>query len=234
MLRTHQSDVAVTRDVRFSNFFGTLAWNVTEGLFSSHNLMPVLIGGAGALAVYPVDMEISDHLIGEAAAVGHAGHAIGHPMTTVASVLTSVVAAQYTQNRRFRGFAYTLAQAQILDSTLKYVLKGSISRTRPSGENDNSFPSGHTSTTLTLATVAASYYGYRVAIPAYAAAAFVGLSRLERGKHFPSDIVFGATLGYIAGRTAIRGTERSLLPEGVTIAPVVSPDRAGLLGSWKF
>ena len=45
------------------------------------------------------------------------------------------------------------------------------------------------------------HYGWRVGIPAYAFAGYVAGSRLNEGVHFLSDVVFGATLGIIAGRT---------------------------------
>ena len=59
-------------------------------------------------------------------------------------------------------------------------------------------------------------------------------SRVEQGKHYLSDVVFGATLGYIAGRTAVRGTDRSLEQPRMTLLPVVGRDRAGLVALWTF
>ena len=41
--------------------------------------------------------------------------------------------------------------------------------------------------------------------PAYAVAAYVGASRVQAGKHFTSDVVFGAALGIVAGRTVTLG-----------------------------
>ena len=138
------------------------------------------------------------------------------------------------ENRQFRAFAFSLAQAQILDSGLKYALKSTVSRTRPNGENKNAFPSGHTSGTFAFATVAGHYYGKKVSIPAYTIAALVGLSRVESGKHYLSDVVFGATLGYIAGRTAVRGTERSMERQRMTLQPVIGWGRTGLVAEWRF
>ena len=68
----------------------------------------------------------------------------------------------------------------------------------------------------------------------YAVAALVGVSRIEKGKHFVSDVVFGAALGYIAGRTAVRGTDRSLTPQRVALFPVVGWGRTGLTAQWVF
>ena len=92
----------------------------------------------------------------------------------------------------------------------------------------------HTSGTFAFATVAAHYYGMKVSIPAYAVAALVGASRIEKGKHFLSDVVFGATLGYIAGRTAVRGTERSRVPGRFAIHPMIGFGRSGLIAELSF
>lgn len=61
-----------------------------------------------------------------------------------------------------------------------------------------SFPSGHTSAAFAVATVFAERYRTHRWVPwvAYGLAGVVGLSRLNVQAHFPSDIFFGAALGY--------------------------------------
>ncbi len=221
-------------DVDFSSFFSTLGWNFTRGLVSTRNLLPLALGGGAALAVHPIDDHVTERFRGDSTTFGDAGNLVGHPVTMIVSVAGALAVVPFTENRRFRTFAFTLAQAQLLDSTLKYTLKATVSRTRPNGENDNAFPSGHTSTTFAAATVATHYYGWKVGVPAYAIAALVGASRVEQGKHYLSDVVFGATLGYLAGRTAVRGTQRSLEPRRMTLLPVVGWDRAGLVVQWRW
>ena len=44
-------------------------------------------------------------------------------------------------------------------------------------------------------------YGQRAGVPGYAFAAAVGLSRIRKSKHFLSDVLGGATLGLIIGRS---------------------------------
>ena len=221
-------------DVEFSSFFSTLVWNFTHGLVSTDNLLPLALGGGAALAVHPIDDEVTARLRGDSRALGDAGHLVGHPVTIIVSLAGALAAAPFTENRRFRAFAFTLAQAQLVDSTLQYALKTTVSRTRPNGENDNAFPSGHTSATFAFATVAGHYYGKKVSLPAYTLVALVGASRIEKGKHYLSDVVFGATVGYIAGRTAVRGTARSRERQRMTLLPVVGWDRAGLIALWTF
>ena len=61
-----------------------------------------------------------------------------------------------------------------------------------------SFPSGHTAAAFSVATVFAERYRNHRWVPwvAYGLASVVGLSRLNAQAHFPSDIFFGAALGY--------------------------------------
>jgi membrane-associated phospholipid phosphatase len=84
------------------------------------------------------------------------------------------------------------------------------SRTRPDGSDQLSFPSGHTSTAFAWATVANAHYGWKAGVPSYLAASAIGLSRITNDKHHLSDVVAGATIGLITGRTVVRtnGTPR--------------------------
>lgn len=63
------------------------------------------------------------------------------------------------------------------------------------------FPSGHSATSFAFAAVVAHRYPQRKWIKwsAYALAAGVSLSRYPAKKHFSSDILMGATLGYATG-----------------------------------
>jgi hypothetical protein len=70
-------------------------------------------------------------------------------------------------------------------------------------------------------------------------AGLVGASRLEQDKHYLSDVVAGATLGYIVGRTVVRLNSRPL--EGgsarsaeLNLAPIVSRHTRGLRLSVVF
>jgi membrane-associated phospholipid phosphatase len=61
-------------------------------------------------------------------------------------------------------------------------------------------------------------------VPAYALASAVAVSRLQRNKHYLSDVMAGATLGYIVGRTVVRVNGRPLEASRglqVSVSPVV-------------
>jgi membrane-associated phospholipid phosphatase len=97
-----------------------------------------------------------------------------------------------------------LLRAQIVTQTITYGLKVATQRERPDGSDGFSFPSGHASTTFASATVLQRHLGLKAAIPTYAIATYVAFSRLYEDRHHVSDVVFGATVGLIAGRTVTR------------------------------
>lgn len=69
---------------------------------------------------------------------------------------------------------------------------------RPDHSNDNSFPSGHTSTAFQGASFIHLRYGFLKGLPAYGVATFVGYSRVHADKHYVSDVVAGAALGTLS------------------------------------
>jgi membrane-associated phospholipid phosphatase len=105
---------------------------------------------------------------------------------------------------RFRAVTYDITEALILSEVYSEVLKRAVHRTRPDSSDNFSFPSGHTSAAFAWATVANAHYGAKVGIPSYIVASAIGASRLVKDKHYLSDVLAGATLGYIVGRTVVR------------------------------
>lgn len=97
-----------------------------------------------------------------------------------------------------------LLRAQIVTQTLTYGLKVATQRERPDGSDGLSFPSGHASTTFATATVLQRHLGLKAALPTYAIATYVAMSRLYEDRHHVSDVAFGATVGLLAGRTVTR------------------------------
>jgi len=78
-----------------------------------------------------------------------------------------------------------------------YALKYSIDTDRPDG-GEHSFPSGHAATAFSGASFLQRRYGWKYGIPAYAAASFVGWSRIESENHYLKDVVAGAAIGIIS------------------------------------
>lgn len=107
-----------------------------------------------------------------------------------------------TGNARMAEVGAHLLRAQIVSQTVTHSIKAVVKRTRPDGSTQNSFPSGHTSVSFASATVLQREFGWKVGIPAYAVATYIGVSRVAGQRHFTSDVLFGAAIGVMAGRAA--------------------------------
>ena len=107
-----------------------------------------------------------------------------------------------TGNSRVARVGAHLLRAQIVSQTVTHSIKAVVKRTRPDGSTQNSFPSGHTSVSFASATVLQREFGWKVGLPAYAMATYIGMSRVEGKRHFASDVLFGAAIGVMAGRAA--------------------------------
>jgi membrane-associated phospholipid phosphatase len=93
--------------------------------------------------------------------------------------------------------AIQFGESAALTLGVTYTLKYGVNETRPNG-SDYSFPSGHTSISFCSAEYIRKRYGWEYGIPAYAAAAFVGYSRVEARKHYTHDVIAGAAIGIIS------------------------------------
>jgi membrane-associated phospholipid phosphatase len=111
----------------------------------------------------------------------------------------------------------TMLSALAITDTATLVLKGLAHNERPNGDKW-SWPSGHTSSSFTVASVLHEYYGWQVGIPAYAVAGMVAWRMMDVGDHWASDVLFGATLGCVVGHT-VAGKHNPLEQAGFEIAP---------------
>lgn len=75
---------------------------------------------------------------------------------------------------------------------------------------NGSFPSGHTTVAFAAATVYALEYKDKPWVPAFAytAASLIGLSRLTENKHWATDVIAGAALGYLTGKQVVNNYHR--------------------------
>lgn len=110
------------------------------------------------------------------------------------------------RNAKSRQTSVLLLESFVVSGLIASGIKTVIGRERPSQANSSmdfgkhspssSFPSGHTTAAFSAATVIAEQYPkWHIAIPMYAAATVVGVSRMYASKHWSSDVVAGAFLG---------------------------------------
>ena len=115
--------------------------------------------------------------------------------------------------RKTRRAGVTVAAALVLDLVVcNGVLKPLFGRVRPCVVNptvellvacpsDASFPSGHTAASF-AAVGALRAAGSRLWLPSLVMAVLIGFSRLYLYVHWPSDVLFGALLGWGLGYAA--------------------------------
>ena len=198
------------------------------GVFSGQNLLPFAVGVAATATGSRFDGRTRSLLDGSCPTCGTTGASMGGPaITPVVGAL--FLAGRFAPQGRFRAASYDFAQAAIVTCAYSSLLKYSIQRTRPDGSDSLSFPSGHTSTAFSLATVATQHYGWKVGVPAYLLASGIGYSRIEKDKHYLSDVLAGATLGILVGRTVTRiDGQRAGRRRVVSVSPATDPQGQGV------
>jgi membrane-associated phospholipid phosphatase len=202
-------EVAPHRDGRRT--MGRLPANLGRsaiGVWSADNLVPFLAGGAAASASSFADQEVRESVM--ASDWGQAFETGAGPVWSSLFVAGMFTAGRLSDGPRFRAMTYDMLDAAIVNFAYTEVIKVAVGRERPNGEDNQSFPSGHTSNAFALAAVAERHYGWKLGVPAYLLAGVVGASRIQQDKHYLSDVVAGATLGYIVGRTVVRVNNRAL------------------------
>jgi membrane-associated phospholipid phosphatase len=122
-----------------------------------------------------------------------------------------------------------LVRAQIVTQVLTFALKNAVGRERPDGSNNRAFPSGHASATFATATVLQRHYGWDIGIPAYIVGSYVAISRLNEARHYLSDVVFGAAIGILVGRTVTV----EIANKRLQVSPMFVPAGAGIQLTWR-
>lgn len=142
-----------------------------------------------------------------------------------------------------------LLQAMLFSNSLSITAQAAAGRPRPymytletpldrreKGDGDGSFLSGHVAGVFAMTAVAFDaarrrhpHSGLRWIVLSTGAAlgAFVGVSRILAGYHFPTDVGLSAVLGYATGVVVAA-------VHGLPVAPMVSADQLGLAYARRF
>ncbi|WP_207427449.1 phosphatase PAP2 family protein [Pedobacter sp. SYSU D00535] len=140
------------------------------------------------------------------------------------------------KNEKIKTTSLLASQAYITGITINTLLKNLAGRHRPSVVNPDrvearptfygpfsntgrdkegkklaaSFPSAHATLAFAAATVYAMEYRDKPIIPilSYTGATLISLSRITENQHWTTDIVVGATIGYLTGRQVVNNYHR--------------------------
>jgi hypothetical protein len=187
---------------------------------SRENLMWAGIGGGLALAAHPFDDDVNRGLVGNDVAEKFfkPGAVLGALPTLLASASAVYAVGRMKDTPKVSHVGMDLIQSLAMSEAVTQTLKYTTRRERPDGSGPTSFPSGHAADTFAFATALERHLGWRYAVPAYLLASYVAISRLPANRHWLSDVVSGAAVGIIAGRT-VTSHEAHPFPVAINYIP---------------
>ena len=183
--------------------FGNLGGDYTH-LFRRDNLYVAALGGGLALAAHPLDSDFNIHLRSHYTTVNRAfapAKYFGNTPEQIGLSLGTFAIGRAVGSDKTSHLGMDLLRAQILTESMVQPLKFAVGRERPDGSNHQSFPSGHAAITFAGATVIERHLGWKQSVLGYTIASYVAASRIHDNVHYLSDVIFGAAVGTIAGRT---------------------------------
>ena len=202
-----------------------VAWDdaQTVALKPSNLLILGLAGGFSIWGEFDFDSRVDNKLRGREVinrdwtiAVGTSGN----PATHFGIAAAIYAHGLLNENPETYGFGKTLTQALVLTGVTTVGLKLAAWNHAPNGEMFG-WPSGHTSSTITVASVVHEYYGLLPAAPLYALTGLVMYERMITGEHWASDVIFGAALGYVIGHSVAGDRQMQIM--GMDVVPYTDP-----------
>ncbi len=204
-----------------------------ESFLRADNMTALLLAGGASIIMHNThaDTNIERHFDKHPSLHGFEDESlnvIGHPATHLgASALWCFLSAENDDRFNWQR-AWTMRTALTLNWLATMGLKLARNNETPNGK-DYAWPSGHTSSSFTVASVLDELYGPRVGIPAYVVASAVAYRMMDTGDHWASDVVFGATLGWIVGHT-VAGRHKKLEVAGFDVVPYVGHTEESTVG----
>jgi membrane-associated phospholipid phosphatase len=172
---------------------------------------------AGVLSIGHLDRELSDAAADRTPVFGSRSSALTYSDVMRGALLGEAIITGFTTPSgdldrewwmaKLKGL---LVEGGAIGATegVTQILQRGTGRTRPDGSDDRSFPSGHASSSFAAAAQASSNLatlgldpGLRTILEVTntAAATSVAWARVEGRKHFPTDVLVGASLGNFLG-----------------------------------
>jgi membrane-associated phospholipid phosphatase len=156
--------------------------------------------------------------------IADVGNSLGHLVTLGPALVGTWLVGTITGKKSVADAALWAVASGALAGGVTAAVKPIVGRQRPPRgdpaafhpfKGDHSFPSGHTSFAFAVASsLAHSTPDGWSDVAFYAAATLTGLSRINHNRHWASDVVAGAALGYLMGRQFNLG-RRQLTPVAI-------------------
>ncbi|MCJ7728364.1 MAG: phosphatase PAP2 family protein [Sedimentisphaerales bacterium] len=186
------------------------------------NMTALLLAGGASIAMHKTkaDKNLNDNFERHRAFKGFTDESlnvIGSPATHFAVTGLWYALSAENKDEFNRNRAWTMMTALSVTGLTTLGLKAIRHNETPNGK-DWAWPSGHTASSFTVASVLDEFYGPGVGIPAYVLASLVAYRMMDTGDHWGSDVIFGATLGWVVGHT-IAGKHKQLEIAGFEALP---------------
>ncbi len=185
-----------------------LSEGFVQSVSSIENVTALLLAGSASVAMHngTADADIADHFQRHEEFTEQGEKTldvIGSQYLHIGTTLLWYTAGAYTGDDLNRQHALTMLTALGVNSATTIGLKAIRQNDRPNGKSW-AWPSAHTSSSFTVASVLYEIYGPQIGIPCLGLAGLVGYRMMDSGDHWASDVVFGATLGWVVGHTIAR------------------------------
>jgi len=197
-----------------------LSWETADWL--------TLAGVAGVLATaYLVDEQVKSIVTDDQNEVtdllAGAGNQLGESYVLLPAIGTTLAGGLLLDSPKTVDTALLSLKSLILATGTTTVLKYATQRRRPDEDAGNgfwngkgfsrdrdSFPSGHSTAVWSVATVIATQYSEEGWVPplAYGLATLTCYGRLHADRHWLSDVIAGALIGYTSGKMTTSTTPR--------------------------
>jgi len=206
----------------FADWPGRIIEDSKDTFLRKDNLIALLLAGGASIAMHQSDADknTAEHFRKHRTLSNFKDESlnlIGNPgMHFAATGLWYAFSAE-NQDEFNKERAWTMMTALSVTGLTTVGLKAIRDNDTPNGKRW-AWPSGHTASSFTVASVLDEFYGPEVGIPAYALASLVAYRMMDSGDHWASDVVFGATLGWVVGHT-IAGKHKNLEIAGFTVLP---------------
>jgi membrane-associated phospholipid phosphatase len=182
------------------------------------------IGLTGALVAHPSDHSLADWARAkDRSNAARVGGVVGDAWFQSGLAVGLYATGTLTKSRGLASLGGDLVRAQAVNAVLTRGIKLAAGRRRPNGGH-HAMPSGHTSATMATAAIVDAHFGWKVGVPAYALAGFVGWTRVRDDAHWLSDVAAGAAIGAISARAVLHGRH----VRGWTITPTASAGGVGI------
>ena len=212
-----------------------------RGIVNGNNA--AILGGALATAIVfrqDLDAEVRDNTARHPLRWGGGSQMLGRlgdARYQVPVLLAVYGISLQRDDDELHGLSASLISAYTINGLSTLAIKAIANTDRPTDSWNGGmfgFPSFHSSSSFAIAAVLDEHYGHKTGLPAYALAGLISWSRIDERDHDLSDVLFGAALGYVIGKSL---AGRHLCGDSrVRLLPYVhlSDGSTGLMLDWPF